>query len=93
MTSDPPPQATRLSLRLVPHDICIRRQRAANGTLVVVASVECERRGRQLCVEHCVKCLRFVRIDVHEAGYMVLCRSAASEDSEDEREPAAASAT
>jgi hypothetical protein len=60
--------------KLVAHDICVRRERRATGRSLVVATVECERRGT-LLIEVCEACERFERIEAHEAGYTMLCRS------------------
>jgi hypothetical protein len=59
---------------LVAHDIRLERRTDADGEERVVASIECERRGT-LCVTECRACPRFARIEVHEAGYLMLCRA------------------
>ncbi|HKU36710.1 MAG TPA: hypothetical protein VJR89_01150 [Polyangiales bacterium] len=41
----------------------------------VRATIQCERRDQTLDVESCRSCERFARVDVHEAGYVMLCRS------------------
>ncbi len=61
--------------RLVPHEIRIARVDDAGTTPEVVATVECERKACRLRIEMCVRCERFARIEPHEAGYTMLCRS------------------
>ena len=67
----PPPRRSRPSSKLVPHDIHIVRK----GVGATKATVYCERRDCRLDVNECRSCERFARIDVHEAGYEMLCRS------------------
>jgi hypothetical protein len=50
-------------------------RKADSGAPRVCATVLCERRAQQLDVEVCRVCERFGRIDVHEAGYVMLCRA------------------
>lgn len=59
--------------RLVQQDIHLERDAA---TQRVVASVECARKTCVTDVEHCARCPHFVRIDTHEAGYVLLCSTA-----------------
>lgn len=67
----PPARRSRPSSKLVSHDI--RFIRKGEGT--AHATVHCERRDCALLVNECRSCERFARIDVHEAGYVMLCRS------------------
>ena len=60
--------------RLVAHDITFERQ-GLELPAEVVATIECERTGCTLRVEVCRRCERFARIEPHEAGYTMLCRS------------------
>jgi hypothetical protein len=64
--------------RLVPHDLWFERRTSPSGR-VVVALISCERRGCTLNLDTCRACPRFARIDVHEAGYTMLCRSSDEE--------------
>ncbi len=68
-------------LHLVQQDVHLERVRKGDNTRVI-AEVECERRGCPMDVEQCARCPHFVRIEVHEAGYLLLC------DDRDEDEPA-----
>jgi len=61
--------------RLVPHEIRLARAEGGNGKPEVVATIECERKACVMRVEACVHCERFARIEPHEAGYVMLCRS------------------
>ena len=61
--------------RLVPHDITLVRVETEQGRSEVHATIECERRGCTLRVETCAQCERFARVEPHEAGYVMLCRS------------------
>jgi len=54
-------------------------QEVSPGDARLVATVECERRRSTLDVDTCGHCERFARIEVHEAGYTMLCRSADTE--------------
>jgi len=71
----PPTKRLRPSTRLVVHDIRLEVTPRANGRDELRASVECERRKCKLDVNECRACERLVRIDSHEAGFVVLCRS------------------
>lgn len=77
------PRLVRPSARLIEHDVRIRLQLVSPGVAEVIATVECERRGCTLDVERCAYCERFARIEVHEGGYTMLCRSADLSDDED----------
>ena len=57
------------------HDIRVDVAPRANGGEELCAYVECERRKCKLNVNECRACERLVRIDSHEAGFVVLCRS------------------
>ena len=48
-------------------------------------TVLCERREQNLDVDVCRSCERFARIDLHETGYVMLCRSEDEEIDEGER--------
>ncbi len=63
-------------LLLVMRDIHLSRDGSSTQRDNVQATVDCERWGCTLPVETCVSCERFARIEVHEAGYGLLCRSA-----------------
>ena len=65
--------------RLVPHDIQLARVEPERAHSRVVATIQCERRGCTLRVETCAQCERFARVETHEAGYVMLCRSTDSE--------------
>jgi hypothetical protein len=80
-----PPRCARPSSHLVPHEIRLTRKRSEVGTSTVVATVHCERRESTLNVETCGYCERFARIDMHEAGYVMLCRSEDEEPDEPAR--------
>jgi hypothetical protein len=41
----------------------------------MLATIECERRKCRLPIDECRACERFARIEAHEAGYVMLCRS------------------
>ena len=75
-----PPRRSRPGAKLVPHDLSIARK-DAGGT---EATVYCERRDCKLNINECRSCERFARIDVHEAGYVMLCRSTDEAVDEDE---------
>ena len=64
-------------LRLIAHDVCLRRLVGAAGP--VQATVECERGPSTKNVEECAGCPRFARIEVHEAGYSLMCQSGEAE--------------
>ncbi|MFM2418578.1 MAG: hypothetical protein RL385_3301, partial [Pseudomonadota bacterium] len=55
------------------HDVRLRREQRCDGSSRVIAEIDCERKGEPMSVEDCANCARFVRIDTHEAGYVVLC--------------------
>jgi hypothetical protein len=59
---------------LVEQDIELSRE-PRDGSTRVVARVECARRGCTVEVEQCGRCAHFVRIETHEAGYLLLCRT------------------
>lgn len=61
--------------RLVAHDIRLQRAPDGAGRREVEATVECELESCTKTVEQCAACLRFARVEVHEAGYVLLCRS------------------
>jgi hypothetical protein len=65
----------RPSSNLVAHDIRVTREELQPGAAHSVATVHCERYDRTVEVEDCGYCERFARIDTHEAGYVMLCRS------------------
>jgi hypothetical protein len=76
MTTPPAPRRTwPPHPRLVVHDIKLERQSPPDGQSRVRATVDCERNQCTLDVEVCALCPRFARIEVHEAGYVLLCRS------------------
>ena len=77
MTSRPPSstRATRPSARLVVHDVRLVRERMADGSEQVKALVECEQQGCEIRANECARCSRFVRIEPHEAGYVLLCHA------------------
>lgn len=70
-----PPKKTRPSARLVVHDIQIEPCAQPDGSRKLCGYVDCERRKYRLDVDECRACERLVRIDSHEAGFVVLCRS------------------
>jgi len=74
------PTKSRGSALLVQQDICLRRE-GADEAVHVVATVECARQACTVRVENCARCAYFARIDVHEAGYVMLCRSEIDEAS------------
>lgn len=75
MASDPPQsRMIRPHGRLVPHEIRLAREPDEAGGSRVLATVHCERRQCTMDVDDCARCERFVRIDVHEAGYLMMCR-------------------
>lgn len=80
------------SLHLVAQDIHLRRAPSASGSHVI-AEVECTRRRCTMDVEQCAGCPHFVRIETHEAGYLLLCQGAneppAHDDALEDRVPTA----
>ena len=78
MTEAPPSRTARRAQLLV-CDIRLDRQPSAAGQTEVQATVECPIDQCTKHVEHCATCVRFVRIDVHEAGYTMVCRGTDSE--------------
>jgi hypothetical protein len=38
-------------------------------------TIKCERRGCTQTIDDCRACERFARIETHEHGYVMLCRS------------------
>ena len=75
MESQPKRRRVRPGWRLVPHDVTFESPPSAASRTAPVASVHCERHDCACRVEDCSYCERFARIDVHEAGYTLLCRS------------------
>jgi hypothetical protein len=67
--------------RLVAHEIRFERPSSEHGPSSVIATVRCERRNCRMTLDQCRACPRFARIDVHEAGYVMLCRSTDEEPS------------
>lgn len=70
-TPDPRTRSSRPAANLVTHDIRFIRKGAAEFE----PTVHCERRDCTLHLNECRSCERFARIDVHEGGYVMLCRS------------------
>ena len=70
-------QAKRLrpSSRLVAHDLEFVPAEAPGGSKRMLATIACERRDCTLNIDECRACERFARIEAHEAGYVMLCRS------------------
>lgn len=68
----PPPKSGRT--HLVQQDIRVARADPTDPSARVVASVHCARRDCVLDVENCAACPQFARIEVHEAGYILVCR-------------------
>jgi hypothetical protein len=68
----PPSDKSLESPLLVQQDIKIERERDSGR---VVASAVCRRKGCSVNVEDCAQCAYFARIDVHEAGYVMLCQT------------------
>jgi hypothetical protein len=68
------PRTWRPSARLVQHDIGFEVLRARGRSSLRVL-VDCERRGAPQTIDTCRSCERFARIEAHEAGYVLLCRS------------------
>lgn len=74
MTEPPPrPEQPRRS-HLLQQDIAITRVDASDPTSRVVAHVHCTRRRCAIEVRDCADCQHFARIEVHEAGYVLLCQ-------------------
>jgi hypothetical protein len=71
MTESPP--RLRRRAQLVQQDIHIAREEPGDGSSRVVARVHCARRNCAMEVEECAACAHFARIEVHEAGYLLLC--------------------
>jgi hypothetical protein len=71
----PPHKKTRPSTRLVVHDIQIELTPQPDSPNKLSAYVDCEHHQRRLSVDECRACDRLDRIDSHEAGFVVLCRS------------------
>lgn len=65
----------RPSSRLVPHEIRVASRPLEQEGAELVATIYCERQDVTLEVERCKYCERFERIEVHEGGYTMLCRS------------------
>jgi len=78
MTAETPRSPPIPHSRLVPHEIRLVRVEDPAGR-TVAATIECERKACTLRIETCVRCERFARIEPHEAGYTMLCRSTDSE--------------
>lgn len=66
----------RHKLCLAEQDICLTRKSSGPGAGAVQATVLCPIDETVKGVEQCASCPRFVRIDVHEAGYTIVCHSA-----------------
>ena len=80
--ADTPSKSSRPRGRhLVGQDIQLTR---ADPEARVVASAHCVRRGCTMDVEDCAGCPHFVRIDTHEAGYVLVCRSADADEHVDD---------
>lgn len=79
-----PTRRSRPSSRLVVHDVRFVPVDANSDAPRVRATIKCERRDCILDVEVCRECERFARVDVHEAGYVMLCRSQDEEFDTDE---------
>jgi len=69
------PKRLRPSSCPVMHDIRFAHAPLPGGGSKLVACIECERRGCVLDVEVCRACERFCRIETHEGGFVMLCRS------------------
>lgn len=80
-----PKRPSASSLHLIEQDIHVRRLPAAAGARVV-AEVQCARRGCTMDVEQCARCPHFVRIETHEAGYLMLCSADEDESPQAARE-------
>jgi hypothetical protein len=70
-----PSERLRPKTRLVVHDIHMELEPQREGPDKLRLYVECERRKCKLSVDECGVCERLERIDSHEAGFAVLCRS------------------
>jgi hypothetical protein len=70
MTKPPAASSQGRKCRLVQQDIHLARDAE---TQRVVASVVCARKACVTDVDSCGRCPHFVRIDTHEAGYVLLC--------------------
>jgi hypothetical protein len=70
-----PKKRVRPRSRVVLHDIRLTREQSPDGRNKVVASAECERHQSRFDVDVCRSCERFARIEMHEGGFVVLCRS------------------
>lgn len=68
------PRKASISSLLVQQDICLAREEA-DGSSHVVATVACTRRALPVAVDECARCPYFARIEPHEAGYVMLCRT------------------
>ena len=77
--ADPSPKSCRPRGLLVAQDIELTRARAEAR---VVASAHCVRRDCTMDVDDCGRCPHFVRIDTHEAGYVLVCRSPEADEHE-----------
>jgi hypothetical protein len=73
---------TRRSDTVEPNGLCIahpirvaRSDSAPPHEGGLMATVECEVRGRSMAVTHCQQCERFKRVEVHEGAYVLLCRT------------------
>jgi hypothetical protein len=77
MSSKPPyvSRPSRPSRRLVVHDIRLERQVHGDGSAEVKALVQCEQAACEVVANGCAHCKRFVRIESHEAGYVLLCHA------------------
>ena len=68
-------QRRRPSSKLVSHDVAFVPDEAVDGTKRVLPTIQCERWGCSQHIDECRACERFARIEAHEAGYVLLCRS------------------
>jgi hypothetical protein len=65
----------RPSSRLVAHEIRVASRPLEQVGAELIATIYCERQRRTLEVDSCAYCERFARIEVHEGGFAMLCRS------------------
>ena len=79
-----PIRRSRPSSRLVVHDVRFIPVDAGPHGPRIRATIKCERRDHILDVDVCRSCERFARVEVHEAGYVMLCRSQDEEFESDE---------
>jgi hypothetical protein len=82
--AEPPPTSSRPpGWHLVGQDIQLTRAKV-QGEIRVIASAHCVRKDSTMDVEDCAGCPHFVRIDTHEAGYVLVCRSAEADEHADD---------